>query len=69
MTSFSHLHTDGSLTMVDVSSKPAAKRIAVAEAVVELAPETLDLLRRSAPRLPASWRPNAPPNLFRYAIP
>ena len=48
MTSFSHLHTDGSLTMVDVSSKPAAKRIAVAEAVVELAPETLDLLRRSA---------------------
>ena len=48
MTSFSHLDTDGGLNMVDVSAKPATRRVAIAEAVVELAPETLDLLRRSA---------------------
>ena len=48
MTSFSHLDKDGGLSMVDVSSKPDTRRIAIAEAVVELAPETLDLLKRAA---------------------
>lgn len=48
MTSFSHLDKDGDLSMVDVSSKPDTRRIAIAEAVVELAPETLDLLKRAA---------------------
>lgn len=48
MTSFSHLDQDGGLNMVDVSAKPDTKRIAVAEAVVELSTQTLDLLKHAA---------------------
>lgn len=48
MASFSHLDENGGLSMVDVSAKPDTRRVAVAEAVVELSPQTLDMLRRAA---------------------
>jgi cyclic pyranopterin monophosphate synthase len=38
---FSHLGEDGSVRMVDVSGKPVAKRVATAEAVIALRPETM----------------------------
>ena len=38
----------GGLSMVDVGAKPATRRKAVAEAVVRLAPATMDLLQRAA---------------------
>ena len=38
---FSHLAEDGSVRMVDVSSKPVSKRVATAEAVITLRPETI----------------------------
>jgi cyclic pyranopterin monophosphate synthase len=37
----SHLAEDGSVKMVDVSAKPILKRIATAEATIELLPETI----------------------------
>jgi cyclic pyranopterin phosphate synthase len=46
--SFSHLDSQGNLSMVDVGSKPPTERVAVAEAVVELAPATMQLLRQAA---------------------
>ena len=45
---FSHLDSRGNVCMVDVGHKPATRRVAVAEALVRLAPATLDLLRRAA---------------------
>jgi cyclic pyranopterin phosphate synthase len=45
---FSHMHADGSVTMVDVGRKQESVRIAVAGAVVEMNAATLDLLRRAA---------------------
>ena len=45
---FSHMHTDGSVTMVDVGRKEESVRIAVAGAVVEMSAATLDLLQRAA---------------------
>ena len=38
----------GNVTMVDVGDKAPSKRVAIAEAVVELAPATLELLKKSA---------------------
>jgi cyclic pyranopterin monophosphate synthase len=38
---FSHLAEDGSVRMVDVSAKPISKRVATAEAVITLQPETM----------------------------
>lgn len=45
---FSHMDENGGMTMVDVSEKPATRRTAIAEGVVILAPETMDLLKRAA---------------------
>lgn len=45
---FSHLDAQGNVTMVDVGDKAPSKRVAIAEAVVELAPATLELLKKSA---------------------
>ena len=45
---FSHLDAQGNVTMVDVGDKIPSKRVAIAEAVVELAPATLELLKKSA---------------------
>ena len=45
---FSHMHKDGTVTMVDVGRKQASARIAVAGAVVEMNAATLDLLKRAA---------------------
>ena len=41
----SHVDEAGSVRMVDVGGKPAVRRRAVAEAVVEMSPETARLLR------------------------
>lgn len=46
--SFSHLDAKGRLSMVDVGGKAATERRAIAEAVVALAPETMQLLRTQA---------------------
>ena len=45
---FSHMHTDGTITMVDVGRKEASARVAVAGAVVAMNADTLDLLKRAA---------------------
>lgn len=42
---FSHVDETGSVRMVDVGGKPLSRRRAVAEAVVEMRPETVCLLR------------------------
>jgi cyclic pyranopterin phosphate synthase len=41
MDEFSHLAEDGSVRMVDVSAKPVSKRVATAEAMIALRPETM----------------------------
>ena len=41
MDEFSHVAEDGSVRMVDVSSKPVTKRVATATAVIALKPETI----------------------------
>lgn len=46
--SFSHLDAQGNVTMVDVGEKTPSRRVAIAEAVVELAPATLELLKKAA---------------------
>lgn len=46
--SFSHLDGQGNVTMVDVGNKQATERVAIAEAVVELSPATLELLLKVA---------------------
>ena len=46
--SFSHLDGQGNVTMVDVGNKQATERVAIAEAVVELGPATLELLLKVA---------------------
>ena len=45
---FSHLDKDGNITMVDVGAKPDTRRVAIAEAIVELSPHTLKLLKECA---------------------
>ena len=45
---FSHLDKDGNITMVDVGAKPDTQRVAIAEAIVELSPNTLKLLNECA---------------------
>ena len=44
----SHIGQDGGLKMVDVGDKKITRRVAVAEAVVELSEETLGLLEKQA---------------------
>ncbi|MDR3358545.1 MAG: cyclic pyranopterin monophosphate synthase MoaC [Desulfovibrio sp.] len=46
--SFSHLDARGAMIMVDVGEKPVTRRKAVAEAIVCLAPATMELLKQSA---------------------
>jgi cyclic pyranopterin phosphate synthase len=38
---FSHIGDDGTVRMVDVSAKPVSKRVATAEAMIALRPETI----------------------------
>ncbi len=45
---FSHVHDDGSITMVDVGAKDDTQRTAIVCSAVEMAPATLDMLRRRA---------------------
>ena len=45
---FSHMHKDGSVTMVDIGHKQESVRVAVAGAVVEMNEATLELLKRAA---------------------
>lgn len=45
---FSHIDEQGNARMVDVGHKEATRRVAVAQAVVRMAPETLALLRDKA---------------------
>lgn len=45
---FSHLDADGSARMVDVSEKPIQRRTAVAVGVIDLAPATIEALKKSA---------------------
>ena len=45
---FTHLDSHGNVTMVDVGAKTHSERVAIAEAVVELAPATMELLRKNA---------------------
>ena len=45
---FTHLDSQGNVTMVDVGAKSHTERVAIAEAVVELAPATMELLRKNA---------------------
>lgn len=45
---FSHMDHDGNVNMVDVGAKDVTGRTAIAEAVVELAPRTMQLLREQA---------------------
>jgi len=44
---FSHIAEDGSVRMVDVSSKPVTKRVATAEAMIVLKPETIAKIESS----------------------
>jgi cyclic pyranopterin phosphate synthase len=44
---FSHIAEDGSVRMVDVSSKPVTKRVATAEAIIVLKPETIAKIESS----------------------
>ena len=45
---FTHLDSHGNVTMVDVGAKTHSERVAIAEAVVELAPATMELLLKNA---------------------
>jgi cyclic pyranopterin monophosphate synthase len=47
MDEFSHIAEDGSVRMVDVSSKPVSKRVATAEAMIALKPETIAKIESS----------------------
>ena len=42
-----HLQTDGTAAMVDVSHKPVEKRVAVAEGAIRLQPATLEKINQS----------------------
>lgn len=46
--SFSHMDSDGSITMVDVGDKDDTRRTAIVRTVVEVSSATLDLLLREA---------------------
>lgn len=47
-TTFSHMNSDGSVTMVDVGGKAETQRTAIVAAVVDVNARTLDLLKRAA---------------------
>ena len=42
-----HVNESGSASMVDVGDKPLSRRAAIAEGRIQLAPETLELIRRN----------------------
>lgn len=42
---FSHLDDEGHACMVDVGAKPVVQRIAVAEGLIKMAPETIEAIR------------------------
>jgi cyclic pyranopterin phosphate synthase len=44
MSKLSHTDANGAARMVDISSKPVSVRVATAEAIVEMSPETLALI-------------------------
>lgn len=46
----SHIDREGNARMVDVSTKPAVRRTAVARGLIELAPETVALVRENGIR-------------------
>lgn len=48
MSEFSHMDSDGTITMVDVGHKGDTRRVAIVRSVVEVSPATLDLLKRQA---------------------
>ena len=47
MTELSHIDDEGRARMVDIGAKPVQKRIARASGLIQLAPETLDLIRKN----------------------
>jgi cyclic pyranopterin phosphate synthase len=66
-----HLSARGEARMVDVSTKPATERVAVAEGRVVMTQKTLDVVRKvtrkrvmcsAPPASPASRRPSVPTN-------
>lgn len=42
----SHVRDDGTVTMVNVSDKPETKRIAIAEGMIQMKPETFRAIRK-----------------------
>ncbi len=45
---FSHMSSDGSITMVDVRHKENTQRVAIVRGFVHLAPQTVELLKQKA---------------------
>jgi cyclic pyranopterin phosphate synthase len=45
MSDFTHIDKNGSVRMVDVTEKEATSRIAIAQAVVSMDPDTFDMIR------------------------
>ena len=45
MSDLTHFDESGASRMVDVGEKPITRRVAVAEAIVTMRPETLELIR------------------------
>jgi len=73
----SHLNEFGQVHMVDVGGKDTTDRMATAEALVVMAPETSDQLFGARlpkgvpwprPGWPASWLPSGPPTSYRSVI-
>lgn len=57
----SHLDASGAARMVDVSAKAETARVATAEAIVRMQPETLALIQEAASRRATSSRRRASP--------
>jgi cyclic pyranopterin phosphate synthase len=56
MSDLTHFDDSGASRMVDVGEKPITRRVAVAEAVVSMQPETLELIRGGSAGIAASKR-------------
>ncbi len=48
MDTFSHMHADGSISMVDVGHKSESQRLAIVRGRIDLNPTTLELLQQAA---------------------
>jgi len=48
MSEFTHLDTQGSVRMVDVSDKPQTARVAIAQGIIVMTPETLEKIQDQA---------------------